>query len=270
VIAPGKRFVYCPGMRTCARLLGAALALVSGLALSGCFPNSQSTLDEQKEPHFLAGKNRFNARDYNGAIESYEKALQVNPHSASAHFEAGLLYENNRQDYAAAIYHFERFLELRPKSDYAEVVSQRILACKQELARTVSLGPVTQGMQRDFEQLNEENRRLREELEHWKAYAARLATNPPAAAQAEAVANPSASSPVTAVFNSSRTGRAVPVLMAAATPSTAARTHTIKPGDTPSAIARKYGVRVDALMAANPKTDARRLQIGQTLNVPGQ
>jgi LysM repeat protein len=247
------------------------LALASCLALSGCYPNGQSQLDEQKEPHFLAGKNRFNAMDYNGAIESFEKALQVNPHSASAHFEAGLLYEKNRQDYASAIYHFERFLELRPKSDYAEVVNQRILACKQELAKTVSLGPVTQGLQREFEQLGEENRRLREELEHWKAYAARLQTNPPAVAQADAVPSANTGSAAAGAGSSSgASARQSPVMTASAASGMAGRTHTVKAGETPTVIARKYGVKVDALMAANPRTDARRLQIGQTLNVPMQ
>ena len=40
------------------------------------------------------------------------------------------------------------------------------------------------------------------------------------------------------------------------------------PGETPTAIARKYGVKVSALMAANPRLDERRLQPGQTLNIP--
>jgi LysM repeat protein len=33
-------------------------------------------------------------------------------------------------------------------------------------------------------------------------------------------------------------------------------------------IAKKYGVKVDALMAANPGVEPRRLKIGQTLNIP--
>ena len=48
----------------------------------------------------------------------------------------------------------------------------------------------------------------------------------------------------------------------------APRTHTVKAGETPSLIARKYGVKVEALMAANPKLDARRLQVGQALTIP--
>ena len=54
------------------------------------------------------------------------------------------------------------------------MVKTRILACKQQLAQTVSLGPVTEKQQREFEQLVEENKRLREDVEKWRAYAARL------------------------------------------------------------------------------------------------
>src|SRR5437879_8957173 len=164
------------------RLVRCALFLVLGLGLSGCFPSGRSQLDEEKDPHFLAGKSRVNALDYEGALDCFEKALEANPHSSLAHFEAGLLYERQAQGHAAAIYHFQRFLQLRPNSGYADVVKQHILACKQELVKTVSLGPVTQSLQREFEQLSEGNKRLREEVERWRAYAARLEilTNAPA------------------------------------------------------------------------------------------
>jgi LysM repeat protein len=33
-------------------------------------------------------------------------------------------------------------------------------------------------------------------------------------------------------------------------------------------IARQYGVKLEALMAANPGLDARRLRIGQALTIP--
>jgi len=34
------------------------------------------------------------------------------------------------------------------------------------------------------------------------------------------------------------------------------------------AIAKKYGIKVDSLMAANPRLEARRLQVGQAVNIP--
>ena len=42
----------------------------------------------------------------------------------------------------------------------------------------------------------------------------------------------------------------------------------MKAGDTPSAIARRYGSTVEAIMAANGIRNPRALRIGQTLVVP--
>src|SRR5882672_9565332 len=166
----------------------ATAGLLATLALSGCGSTSQTRADEEKEAHFLAGKSLLKEMDYKGAIESFEQALEVNPRSASAHFELAWLFDQKEADAAAAIFHYERYLKLRPAAENEETIRARILACKQELARMVSLGPVTQGLQREFEQLTEENKRLREEVFRWRALAAaraRAQTNlvsvPPAA-----------------------------------------------------------------------------------------
>jgi LysM repeat protein len=256
--------------------LRAAPCVLACLSLSGCLPGGSGPLDEEKEPHFLAGKSRVSTFDYKGALECYEKALQVNPHSAAAHFEMAWLFDQKEMDPAAAIYHYEKYLTYRAKAPNAEVVKQRIMACKQALAETVSLGPVTEKIQRQFEQLAEENKRLsqetnrlHEELDKWTSYAARLQTQtsqpPPPVLTAR-------------VIQPTPTGRA-PAL--AATPDTAVRTnapsastaavrtHTVKAGETLALIARKYGVKLETLMAANSNLDARRLRIGQSLRVPG-
>src|SRR3974377_1824924 len=111
-------------MRAWVSLFGRALVLLTGLALSGCLPPAQSRLDEEKEPHFLAGKGLVNAMDYKGAIESFEKALEVNPQAAAAHFELGWLFDQKEADPAAAIYHYEYYLRLRPKAENAELLRQ--------------------------------------------------------------------------------------------------------------------------------------------------
>src|SRR5215468_239807 len=162
-------------MMSRARLIPiAATALMALTGLAGCAPSASSQLEEEREPHFLEGKNRVNALDYRGAIESFEKALDVNPRSASAHFELGWLLDEKEPNPAAAIYHYERFLKLRPNADRAINVKARILTCKQELTKSVSLGPVTQAMQTEFERLSEENKKLREDVEKWRAYALHL------------------------------------------------------------------------------------------------
>lgn len=231
---------------------------------SGCLPSGQSLVDEQKEPHFLAGKSRVNALDYKGAIESFERALEVNPKSASAHFELGWLSDQKDSDPASAIYHYDHYLKLRPNAGNAETIRTRILACKQELARTVSLGPLTQTMQKEWEQLAEQNKRLREELDSLRRGQpqAGQTSAPPIAMSLPQTARPNTPSKG-AVKESNASG-----IARQAAPAAFAQRHTVKAGETATLIAKRYGVRVEALMAANPGLEPRRLQVGQALFVP--
>src|SRR6185369_9185232 len=96
-------------------------------------------------------------------------------------------------DPAAAIYHYKHYLQLQPHAENADLTKQRIANCKQTLAESVSLGPVTDRIQREVEKTAEENKQLleqrkqlKEEIAKWSAYAARLETltNPVAAQRA--------------------------------------------------------------------------------------
>jgi LysM repeat protein len=241
--------------------------ILSAALLSACVPSAPNQAEEEKEPHFLAGKSRVSAMDYKGGIECYEKALEANPQSASAHFELGWLFDQKESDPAAAIYHYSQYLKLRPGAENEEMVKTRIVACKQEIARTVSLGPVTQGLEREFAQLSEENKRLKEELEKLKGAAAattRVTNATPgviivrAGLSGERPATEQRSTPSSNTNNLSRL----------TSDTSAGRTHTVKAGETPSMIARKYGLRITTLLAANPKLDPRRMRVGQVLNIP--
>ena len=63
------------------------------VSLSGCLPVADNALDEKKEPHYISGMSLVSQMDYQGAMDEFEKSLEVNPRSASAHFELGWLYE---------------------------------------------------------------------------------------------------------------------------------------------------------------------------------
>src|SRR5690349_9175653 len=106
-----------------------ALAMLL-LSVAGCLPGSQGEMEEEKEPHFITGKSCIAGMDYKGAIEEFEKAVEINPHSAAAHFQLGMLYEEKEPDPAAAIYHYQQYLKWRPKAENAEVVAMHITNCK--------------------------------------------------------------------------------------------------------------------------------------------
>ncbi len=254
------------------RCSGIALLLACLLAMNGCTDSAQSQMDEEKESNYLMGKSRGTAMDYPAAIESFDRALEVNPKSGAAHFELACLYENRQLDPAAAIYHYQEYLKLRPNASNTDIVNQHILALKQELVKTVSLGPVTERQQREFERLVEENKRLNDEVEKWRAYAARLQTmtNQPSPAPSPShpgsrVALSPGSQPGGSVSNSPGS---MSVVRESTTATANPRTHTVLAGETPAMIARKYRVRLEALLAANPRLDPRRMRVGQTLVLP--
>jgi tetratricopeptide (TPR) repeat protein len=244
------------------------LAVLLCAGLNGCEQQGQSQIDDEKEPHFIEGQRAVNGFDFGGAIDEFEKAVEANPHNASAHFELGWLYEEKQPDPAAAIYHYQQFLKLRPNADTAEAVRQRIVNCKQDLAKAVLPLPTTPGVQRDLEQLVEENKQLRAQLDQWKEWYKVQSNRPPVTADstilptmptraADPVARTTNPAPIT-VSNFSRTPTRAPTT----------RTYVVQARDTLASISRKYNVKLDAIALANPGVDARKLRVGQTLNIP--
>ncbi len=250
-------------MRVVSAVKNICVALAVATCLAGCWNGGESEQDEL-DPYVVKGKNLVKSLDYEGAVDAYNKALEVNPKSATAHFELFWLHENKVVDYPAAIYHAERYLRLRTNASNAEVVRQRILGCKQEIAKTLPVGPVTPALQRDFDRLNNENRVLRQQIEQLTQRLAFLSTNRPPQVQAMLT---NVTTPVPAILGAAASRTAAPTAPTAPTSSTL-RTHVVKPGETMAVIARKYNIRTTALQNANPGVDPRRMKAGQTLRVP--
>ena len=245
--------------------------MAAGVALTGCSSSDQSQLDEEKEPHFVLGKGRVNAMDYQGAIEAFEQSLEANPHSAAAHFELGWLYDEKAPDPAAAIYHYGQYLKFRPNADNAEVIRQRIYRCKQQLAADVLPLPSAPAAQQQLENLAEQNRQLQDEVNRWRAYyasqAAAARTNAPApsipTSPSTMMQTAQATQNVAMASSGVSTGRP-----AGATTTGRPRTHTVVAGETAVGIARKYGIKLSALEAANPNMNPARIRAGQVLRIP--
>ena len=242
--------------------------------MSGCTPSGRSQLSEEKEPHFVLGKSRVNAMDFQGAIEAFEQSLEANPHSASAHFELGWLYDEKTSDPAAAIFHYQEYLKLNPNADNADVIKQRIYRCKQQLAADVLPLPSAPAAQQQLEKLSEQNRQLQDEVGKWRAYyASQLAAaktnaaSTPVYSAPEPDEKPTSAQPAQNISTTrpadANTGRPTNPK-----PTAGPRTHMVVAGETAMAITRKFGVKLGALQAANPGVNLSRIHTGQVLNLP--
>jgi LysM repeat protein len=263
-------FISVAGKMLDWRVMRLGLPAAVLIAVAGCGPIGQSGGDETLEPHFQTGRHRVGAMDYRGAVESFERALEINPRSAAAHFELALLYEDRDKinDPAAAIYHFERFLKLRPGSDRAEIARQKVAICKTDLARSASPLPLSGNQQQEVSRLAAENSQLRRQVEQLQQM---LAARP------SAVTNYVIGTPTPAPVLPAGTGDLpappplVPPTAAPKNPAStpvAARTHTVKQGESFYSIARRYNVDRKKLQSANPGVNPDRMQIGQTLKIP--
>lgn len=254
---------------------------------AGCFPVAENDQSDKKDPHYIRGRKLVNAMDYYGAAEAFEKALAANPRSAAAHLELGILNEERFNNFARAIYHYEKFLELDPNSPQAPNIRPRILACKQELAKTVSLGPVTQPLQKELDRLTTENQQLRQQVE---ALGAQLAQSQAALASAQRpsgttalggqpdsqpadqpTGGPAGQRPLgSANQRAFKPANVATVRSEVAPPASGSpRVHMVQSGDTLYSIARRYRVSLDAIRQANPGLDPRKLKVGQRIHVPG-
>ena len=253
------------------RALVPIIVLLLGLGAGGCLPDTAGPRDEAENPYFVRGVARKKSLDHKGAVEAFEKALEVNPRSALAHFELGLLYQDQEGDCATAIYHYNQVLKLRPNHEHpSDLARIRIPACKQELIKTDALATINPAALRDLERFRDENALLRKQLDQAHA---QLATRPPFITNTVYLTN---RTPVSLPHGldlrvSIRPGGAAdPGARAGsnAGPARPLRTHKVRPGESFTAIARQYNVRLEALLAANPNIEPKKLRAGHTLTVP--
>ena len=219
--------------------------------------------------------------DYTGAIDEFEKAWKPTRAMPRRIFELGWLYEKPEPepDSAAAIYHYQQFLKLRPTADTAEAVRQRVMNCKQDLAKAVLPLTSAPGVQHDLEQLVQENKQLKAEVEQWRAYFKAQPTNHPVLQVSTSLPPIPHVQPTQTVqsIDTAQVPRRCGAILTPQTPGTtsripprtSARTYTVQPKDTFASISRKFNVKLDALTAANPGVDARKLASGQgAVNIP--
>lgn len=227
----------------------------------GCGRLTNSKINEEKEAHFLAGKNRLDSHDYQAAVDAFEKSLQVIPASASAHLELGLIHQKHFGKHARAIYHFEKMLEHRPEHPLAERIVEQMDACKLALAAEVTLPPVNQRVEAEMKQLIDENTILTNRITQLKGELNKLKTSLAARVRVDSplpVANRSGESSGegrASLSSSNRSGRLH-------------FKHVIQSGETFYSLARHYGLDFREIQKVNPSSKPTALQIGQVVNIP--
>ena len=195
-IARGRFFVYLHSMSSFGRFGWLVIASVAMATASGCSPGDTGQGDEEKEPHYMLGNSRYNEMDWPGAIDAFQESLEVNPHSAAAHFRLAELFDTKYPDPAAAIYHYQQYLKLEPDAKNREVINARIHSCKVLLASDECGLPDSPAIQKQMESLVSQNHQLQAqvdkltaELRDWNTYYTSLkaagnpGNNPTAAGQ---------------------------------------------------------------------------------------
>jgi tetratricopeptide (TPR) repeat protein len=264
-----------------------AVFILAAAGLCGCFPGNDNHQDEERDPHFQRGRDLRNSQEFKAAAEEFEKALETNPRSAAAHYELGCLCDAKLNDYAAAIYHYERLLQLDPNSPRAPLVRERIRGCKLELAETEFPLPNSQNLQSEVFALTEENRLLKRQLDEARNHTGASLAPLPASASAATAAQPAvtlasaavpsaataavpgpASSSVSPAASVPVSGAVPPRVPPATTDASHPHTYVVQAKDNIYSVATRYGLKVSAVLAANPNISPTHLRIGQSLNLP--
>ncbi len=263
------------------RFLPALLA--AGLVLlGGCVPPSSSPMDEDRDAHVLAGRQRLLNRDIDGAISEFEQALQVNPKNATAHFELAVAYKEHRSDDASAIYHFQKCILAQPKGPRSTLAEQRARISRQDLARAEQ--ETTFGvLDRSYRSAITTNQHLLQRVQLLDAEVVRLnallknlpAQQRPQPQQPTNYVAPRIPEPVPRPVVRADSPPPQPPRpitpqprIDPPRPAPAQRTHVVKAQETRLGIAKRHGVSLEKLLAANRNVDARNLKIGQAIVIP--
>lgn len=245
----------------------------------GCRPLSNSSTDEEKEAHFLAGKKYLVNRQHEKALKAFEKSLLAIPNSAEAHFQLASLHLEKFQNPVRAIYHFEKMLCLREDHPMAEVAKESIDNCKQKIAREVAPLPgstqTSEEMKRLFREnkkLKGENTKLTEKVDQLRGEMDKLKLSLNSMAAPRSSPPNSGGENLLAGQNSPppAINRSLPTAANPPKPPENRRfiKHILDQGDSFYALARKYGSSAKAIQRANPSMHPKRLQIGAVVNIP--
>ncbi len=226
------------------------------------------------------------------ALNAFLKVIDRRGESPSpeSHLEAGLICLYHTKDFPAAYYHLRRYHKAQPNSKEAPLVLGKIEEAKREFARSLPGRPLDDqslrlAMEDEVHKLRRENEELRAELAVIRGGGvAPSASGPRMIALPDEVRIGPVRPPAVAVAaEEDRLPLVTPAPAVTAapprpapeaprpTPRAVGRTHTVAPKDTLYGISRRYQVRVEDIVAANPALLPRAstpVRVGSTLRIP--
>jgi len=273
------------------------------LVLAGCDQWLRPEGDPRREANYMQGERWKIQRDPQRAISSFERALEVNPQNYYAHEQ---LYDLqfNLNDFAGAYYHLQRYMSLSKDTNYFHSQQLNLTGLKlaqqfaDQIGRAQNQNDIDAWKQRYFDASNQVqtlSQRLALTTASLAAAQNRSASTPPpvpytAPVRATpepqpVVVTPSPTTPrgsaarpdstsgnlATTVRHAGPTGSggAITPVGNPTTP-TGTRKHVVKSGDIPATIAKRYGITLKDLMAANPNLDPKKLKVGMELTIPNK
>ena len=101
--------------------------------LCGCDRGPSLSEIEERERNsrlYTNAMDDLQAGRMDAAVKGFERVVQQEPKSYSAHFQLATLLQDVRKDYIGAIAHYRDYLALRPASDKATVAQDRMKLCE--------------------------------------------------------------------------------------------------------------------------------------------
>ncbi|MFA6600061.1 MAG: tetratricopeptide repeat protein [Candidatus Omnitrophota bacterium] len=89
---------------------------------------NQVLIHETADMHYNLGVFYAKERNYERALKEFQKAVDIDPGDAKAHYNLGYIYADHMQDRARAELHFKTFLELAPDDPNSDAVRNYIIS----------------------------------------------------------------------------------------------------------------------------------------------
>ncbi len=106
---------------------------------------------ETAKMHFNLANHFLQDKQYDLAINEYNRALTLCPDDAEAHYNLALIYDIGKQDAVSAMEHYRKCLELDPKFKMRKSVQERLVALMMQESASISPTMATRDTRHDLQ-----------------------------------------------------------------------------------------------------------------------